>query len=287
MDFTKPLTRFFEHINYFYTAFCAIFLALLASAAVNYILTKPAFVPEAPQVKQVTDAGRTQMAMSLTERNLFGIEKVTAVSSSVTKAASNNWKLTGVLLSQKPENSRVIVVVDGRDVFILSTQKESGGMLLKSATPASAVFSYGGQDYMLELEAGQHSKHTNTTGTAVREHAPPGTTVKETGENHFTVSRTEVNDRLKDINSVLRSMLVTPLYDGENFMGYRIARMGDDAPLTLLGLRRGDIINRLNGEELTNPQALFEMLGKVSEIDAVTVDVTREGEKKTIFVEIQ
>ncbi len=51
--------------------------------------------------------------------------------------------------------------------------------------------------------------------------------------------------------------------------------------------RPGDVINRINGEELTNPELLFSMLQKIDEINAVSIDITRGGEKKTLFVEIQ
>lgn len=62
--------------------------------------------------------------------------------------------------------------------------------------------------------------------------------------------------------------------------------MTKDSVLRSLGLKNGDAIMRINGEELKSPEVLFSMLSSVENVSAVTLDLERAGQKKTIFVEI-
>ena len=63
--------------------------------------------------------------------------------------------------------------------------------------------------------------------------------------------------------------------------------MKDDSPLKKIGLQTGDMIARINGNDLKSPEILFNMLSQIDDIDAISVDMIRNNEKKTLFVEIQ
>ena len=119
---------------------------------------------------------------------------------------------------------------------------------------------------------------------------PPPVAAASTSDGtlQYTLQRGEIIDQLKDMNTLVRSLQISPLFDGSEYLGYRVTRMDGDSPAKQLGLQLGDVIIRVNGEDFQEgPKPLFEMMNKIDEISVVTIDVTRNGEKKTLFVEIQ
>lgn len=118
--------------------------------------------------------------------------------------------------------------------------------------------------------------------------ANTGVKVQDSGTNiNITVPRDELKNDLKDVNKVLQSARVATFYEDGNFVGYRVAMLKPESPLLKLGLKVGDIITRINGSELTNPAALFNMFSQVDDISALNVDMLRNNEKKSLFVEIR
>lgn len=115
-----------------------------------------------------------------------------------------------------------------------------------------------------------------------------GVKIQDSGANiNITVPRDELKNDLKDINKVLQSARVATFYEDGNFVGYRVAMLKPESPLLKLGLKVGDVITRINGSELTNPAALFNMFSQVDDISALNVDMLRNNEKKSLFVEIR
>ena len=118
--------------------------------------------------------------------------------------------------------------------------------------------------------------------------ANSGVKIQDSGANiNITVPRDELKNDLKDINKVLQSARVATFYEDGNFVGYRVAMLKPESPLLKLGLKVGDVITRINGSELTNPAALFNMFSQVDDISALNVDMLRNNEKKSLFVEIR
>lgn len=101
------------------------------------------------------------------------------------------------------------------------------------------------------------------------------------------VKRDEVISKSKDLNKLLTTVRISPFYRRDEFLGYRINMLKKGSFLYQLGLRPGDILQRINGEEIGSPDKAIEMLSKLEDITAVNVDLLRRGAKKTLFIEIE
>lgn len=190
-------------------------------------------------------------------------------------------KLLGILKYARGENGIALISTNEGTVSIkLGGEKNS--LKLVSLDDFSAVVEKEGKKYTLTLEKGDNSPQG--TRTAIKEAAPQ----QQTGANiNIGLKRDEVRSELKDLNKILQSALVSPFYQNGEFLGYRVTRMREDSPLRKLGLMPGDTITRINGSELKSPEPLFSMLSQIDDISAITMDMIRNTEKKTIFVEIQ
>jgi general secretion pathway protein C len=107
------------------------------------------------------------------------------------------------------------------------------------------------------------------------------------GVDRRTIPRRTVVEKLSNINSVMKSVAINP-YDREGkFVGYRLSRMKPDSALSQMGLISGDVIIRLNGKDLKNPTVFFDTLSNAENLSALTLDIERSMQKKTIYVEIK
>jgi general secretion pathway protein C len=292
--------KILNYSGFFYAGVLAIFLAFFLGSAARYLLTVPPLPSiDGTPVRTNAAAARETLALAVAKRNIFDIEAALQTTSQgaaaigesgqIVDGASFDGRLTGIFVGTDGRDARAIILKNNKDVLVLRQNVPSEGYTLKEINGEQAVVLYGGADYTLELQDGL------TTGTA----APPRNSAQpfrpaaaarqdtSEGTENITLNRAELTGQLKDINKVISTLLASPSYVDKELVGYRIVRMQNESPVRQLGIQPGDIINRINGEELTNPQILFNMLQQAADISAISVDITRNGVKKTLFVEIQ
>ncbi|MDR2401697.1 MAG: hypothetical protein LBD73_08620 [Deferribacteraceae bacterium] len=292
-------------LNYsglFYAAALAVFFAFFLGSAARYLLVVPplSFIGSG-QVRNNDVVARDTLALAVAERNIFDIEKMVPAPEKSTPSGQGgqsggdgsdfDGRLTGIIVGTDGRDVRAIFLKTNKDVLVLKQGVALEGYKLESVEGEVAIVSYKGSDYTLELQDGLKTGVTPPAppvrgAQPLRPQNNPPKTVSEGTEN-IVLNRADITGQLKDINKVITTLLASPAYQDKELVGYRIVRMQNESPVRQLGIQPGDIINRINGEELTNPQILFNMLQQAADISAISVDVTRNGVKKTLFVEIQ
>lgn len=259
-------------------------------------------LPIAKKTQEFKKVSIDELSKKSIEINLFNLSLTPVVESSAENIDINgqqassgatpptppfNAKLIGVLKDSNGINSIAIIVIDN-NTFSIKIGNEKNGIKLISLEDFSAVVEKDRKQYTINLDksasvvsATQIKNRNNTT-------SQNNVSISTNGSNiNINVKREDVQNELKDLNKILQSALVSPYYEGGEFKGYRVARMKDDSPLKKIGLQTGDMIARINGNDLKSPEILFNMLSQIDDIDAISVDMIRNNEKKTLFVEIQ
>jgi general secretion pathway protein C len=298
--------RIFNYTGVLCTAVVAVFLAFFAGSVSSYLLVVPPLPVLGDKPPQTDEAlAREQLAASVAERNIFGVDKTVPPAPGIGGSAAEggvssyeapfDGKLTGILAGTDGKDIRAIVLKNNKDVLVLRRGETLEGYSLKNIEGETAVVTVNGVDYILELQDGLKdgaaaASPQSPPARSAQPYRPPqnNTAAQVTeGTENITLERSELTGQLKDINKVISTLLASPTYEDKELVGYRIVRMQNESPVRQLGILPGDIINRINGETLTNPQIFFNMLQQVADISAISVDITRNGIKKTLFVEIQ
>lgn len=277
----------------------------LVSAITSSIYTapKPLPVPRVKKVeKQQIDYDKT--ASDIIDKNVFMLDitpRLTAASQtgdngSVVLNSSGaplnptppfNAKLIGVIFDEVNNTGIATIVLDSGTISI-SLGGEKEGIKLIELSYSFANIAKDGKVYSIVIDNGAVVQSIPAPHTTMASTQDTGVKIQDTGANiNITVPRDELKNDLKDINQVLQSARVATFYEDGQFVGYRVAMLKPESPLLKLGLQVGDIITRINGSELTNPAALFNMFSQVDDISALNVDMLRNKEKKSLFVEIR
>ncbi len=232
----------------------------------------------------------------ITEKNIFSLKTASAAPSSetlvtesgeiITAPPPRNIKLIGILLGHR-HKSYAFFDLDGEKV-LLAVGETFSGVKLESLDKTSGTVVTATGKTKLELYSAGSVLQSSQPGAAPAgdesgDDAEPG---DMTPTEKVSMTRADFVSNLGDINNIIKSVLMRPYEKEGQIVGFRLSRMTKDSVLRNLGLKNGDAIMRINGEELKSPEVLFSMLSSVENVSAVTLDLERAGQKKTIFVEI-
>ncbi|GIW43010.1 MAG: general secretion pathway protein GspC [Candidatus Binatia bacterium] len=107
--------------------------------------------------------------------------------------------------------------------------------------------------------------------------APPAAQnpyIQQVGENEFHIDRAEVDRQLDNMNQLLTQMRAVPHFENGRSTGFRLFAIRQGSIFEQLGLRNGDVIQSINGQDLSDPAkalALFQELRNASEIKVAGV----------------
>jgi general secretion pathway protein C len=185
--------------------------------------------------------------------------------------------LVGII---KGQEKSFALIRDEQNFFILSEGETDKGLKVEEIGLKDVTIIYQGKKYNLKLASSDKTYLNTQKYSGVEQTNGAGTT-------KTVVTRKDVEENMSDINGLIRTMYISPYYVGGEFVGYRIARMRMDAFLRKAGIENGDVLVRMNGEKVDTPEKMFELFTRWKDASAVTIDLLRMDQRKTILVEIQ
>lgn len=106
--------------------------------------------------------------------------------------------------------------------------------------------------------------------------------VKKTGKNTYEIDRSMLNEQLDDLSTLSRQARVIPHYRDGKPQGFKIVGVRPGSLYSHIGVRSGDVLKSVNGEEVTSPTKALELYEQLKNSDNVTLDVERRGRMTTL-----
>lgn len=215
------------------------------------------------------------------DKNIFGAETSTVRSTldavdfmpsggeEVSPSAPSEITLTGIL--RGPYTSYAIIKYRNEGL-LLKEGIENKGLTLTKVRDTEAEISGNGKLYKIVLNGTKASETQATT---------------QTGQERRSITRREVVEKLSNVNSVMKTVMIAPYERDGMFVGYRMNRLKPDSALAKMGVENGDVIIRLNGKTLKDPAIFFDALANSENLSAIILDMERNNQKKTLYVEIK
>ena len=260
-------------------------VAYLLSSYLYYHFTDISVKLPEPKTMKINKKTNYANKKEIIDINIFNLELGEQLNSSNTLStgakSSKPFKgeLVGIL---DGADKSFIIIRDGEKLLVLNKGKNSEGTEVIDITPKMATIRYNGNTITLKLvESNSAEKESKQTIKKNEVDEKSNGTIKK------TVTRKEVEENLKDVNSLISTMYISPYYMGGEFVGYRVSRMRMDAFLRQAGIENGDVIVRMNGEDIETPDKMFDMFSKWKDATAVTIDLIRRAKKQTVFIEIK
>jgi general secretion pathway protein C len=112
-------------------------------------------------------------------------------------------------------------------------------------------------------------------------------TIRQTSPTAFVVDRRELAGAVDDMSGLMTQLrAVAEVQDGRP-AGFRLFRMQDDSIFRRLGLQNGDVVQRVNGQAVSDPANLLAFLQRLRTEPRVALDIRRGAERRTMVYDLR
>jgi general secretion pathway protein C len=203
-------------------------------------------------------------------------------------------KLWGVAVHDKGDSYAIIEDESTRDkkqgLFRIDEQVGSTGAVVKTVEWDRVVLTRNGQDEILELEQGDARPSAAGPQVAAPRMPPPPASdahVQSTGENEFTIDRAEVDSALENMSQLFTQIRAVPHFEGGKSIGFRLFAIRSGSIFDKIGLKNGDVIQRINGSEMSDPSRALQLLQELRNESDLSVEVVRNRQPMTLSYSIR
>jgi len=117
--------------------------------------------------------------------------------------------------------------------------------------------------------------------------APADDRIRRTAENAFVVDRREIAGAVDSMSGLMTQLrAVAEVRDGRP-AGFRLFQIRDDSLFAKLGLRNGDVVERVNGAQVADPTALLGFLQRLRTEPRVALDIVRGDAPRTLVYDLR
>lgn len=138
----------------------------------------------------------------------------------------------------------------------------------------------------LGITGGTTAPKTTAVSTA-NSTAPDDSQIRKIGEDRWLVSQAEVQHSLDNLSQLFTQMRAVPNMQDGKTNGFRLFAIRPNSLFQKIGLQNNDIVQRVNGIELTDPARAMSLFQELQGETRLNVDVIRGGETRTLSYEIR
>lgn len=228
-----------------------------------------------------TLTGPLENYSSIYSKNLFGtlVSKVVSKPeidiSSLDKTALN-LKLLGTVVGF--ENNYAVILSDNRQ-GLYSESDEIKDATVKRIFRQKVVLTRNGKDEILTIdpEKGQKSEYFESIDSSVN----------ESGENQYQISREFIDQSLSNINSLMRQARAKPHFENGNPSGIAIDNIKPFSLFNKMGLENGDVLVGANGTDIKTVNDAIGLYNGLKNADRISLQIKRNGQEQTIEYNIE
>jgi general secretion pathway protein C len=111
--------------------------------------------------------------------------------------------------------------------------------------------------------------------------------IRQTAPGAYIVDRAALTGAVDNTSGLLTQLRAVPeVHDGRP-VGFRLFQMKRESVFTRLGLRDGDVVQRVNGTTLADPASLLGFLQRLKDEPRVALDIVRSGEAQTLVYDLR
>lgn len=201
------------------------------------------------------------------------------VEKTVTRVNRKDLTLVGTLVSGG--NSTALIEVDKEiKLFHLDDPFPGGGHI--ESVQRNLVIIRNQDESTTELtvqEEGTGQRKSNVARS-------PTAGVVSVGENRWQVSRATADAARVNIAEQMRLAQIEPRIVNGRTDGFVVSKLNPRSILTQMGVRRGDVILKVNNMPIDSPEKALQILQQLREARQLTVDLERQDKPMTFAYEI-
>ncbi|MEA3456256.1 MAG: hypothetical protein U9R26_07085 [Campylobacterota bacterium] len=197
------------------------------------------------------------------------------------------------LLAIYSSQDRIVVTVSKKSkTSVLVRGDKIDGYVLDAATAEEAIFLRDGKSYRIRLvESAGNSKGKSSVKYISDKPNKPEIKALPKGEiieadGLTIVDRTLLSHYSKNMDDIWKNIGIKEIKEGDSIKGFKVNFVKRGSDFSKLGLRRGDVIKSINGQELNSYNSAFEIYKNIDTMDGLTLKIKRGTEEMELEYEI-
>ena len=111
--------------------------------------------------------------------------------------------------------------------------------------------------------------------------------IQKVNATQYKIERSVVDKILENQAALMKTARIVPEKDGDKGTGIRLFGVKPESLLGLLGMENGDLLQKINGFDMTSPEKALEAYARLRTADHLTVSVNRKGADTNLDYNIQ
>jgi len=115
----------------------------------------------------------------------------------------------------------------------------------------------------------------------------PDVPVRQTGPDSYIVDRGALTGAVDNTSGLLTQLRAVPEVSEGRPIGFRLFQINPQSVFARLGIRNGDVVQRVNGGTLADPASLLGFLQRLQNEPRVALDIVRSGQPHTLVYDLR
>lgn len=231
----------------------------------------------APQksVEAVASIRALEEYSSILDRGFFGEGSAPAagLAPAVTTVYTLVGTVEGILFS-----GAVLQDGAGQAFYAIHRTLPDGSSVIKVMRDTITLRKSDGSTFVLELV-------DKTKIVALRSRGGGG--VKQLSDGKYLVDQREVLASTENMGQVLTQARALPYMEHGKTVGFKLDEIMPNSIYAKIGLQNGDVIQRVNSQEINDPAKFFQLYQGLRTESAISIDLFRNGQRQTLNYEIR
>ena len=181
--------------------------------------------------------------------------------------------------------STAIILHNGKSRLLTVGETIDGFKLAEIFTDRIKLLKNGGEYWLTMKKTGKRSSSTLTrtkkSGDGTSELTEQ---IRQEGDTYY-IPR-ELIKEMHDIKKIFKYITINPVYKENKLIGFGITDVKKGSVFDKMGLRKRDIIEKIDGKPVTNEGDAFRYFNKINELSTLALTIKRGSERKELHYEI-
>ena len=173
------------------------------------------------------------------------------------------------------------------DTIILGIDEEFKGYKLKEVYKDFVIFVKNDKQYRLTLNLDDTPKFTVDEEKKEKEVLEKVDENIQVNDNSINVKREYLNSYIQNFDKIWKDIAISENKVGRSIDGFKINGIKKGSAFEKLGLKKGDIIKKVNNIELKSYNDAFKLYNKIDKTEALLITILRDNKEMEINYEIQ
>lgn len=196
------------------------------------------------------------------------------------KRSSDGISITNMILKGlygKGSKGFAIVALksSSKKTSIVSVGEVFSGYTLKTIMNNGIVFTKAGKEYVLNMQHSKITKESVITSTAITDSSKPK-----------DVSRADIEFYAKNSKQIWKDIAIKEVKNAKSIEGFKVTRIKKNSKMAKLGLKKGDIIIKVNNVELKSYKDALDVYAKIDKLETVQIVIMRNNQEQELVYEI-